>query len=70
LEQVCKALDLTCKQAKKGRLWTGLINGNLVRIVVHPHSEGRDIASGTFNKYVKELGFNSEADFMGFLRGL
>lgn len=70
LEKVCRALGLQCKQTKKGRLWTGIINGNLVRISVHPHVEGDDIAGGTFHKYVKQLGFNSEKEYFDFLKKL
>ncbi|MHB1392857.1 MAG: hypothetical protein ACYCYE_07240 [Clostridia bacterium] len=70
LEIVCKALGLQCKQTKKGRLWTGVINGSLVRIAVHPHVEGDDVASGTFNKYVKQLGFKSEKGYFDFLNKL
>lgn len=70
LEMVCNALGLQCKTTKKGRLWTGVINGQLVRIAVHPHCEGRDIASGTFNKYVKQLGFKSEAEFIDYLSNI
>lgn len=70
LEIVCKSLGLQCKQTKKGRLWSGVINGNLVRIAVHPHVEGDDIASGTFHKYVKQLGFASEKEFSEYLNKL
>ena len=44
LEQVCKVLGLKCKEIKKGCLWTGIIDGRLVRIPIHLHCEGRDIA--------------------------
>ena len=67
---VCKALGLMCKQTKSGRLWTGVINGSLVRISVHPHVEGNDIASGTFHKYVKQLGFKSEQEYFELLKKL
>lgn len=70
LEQVCRALGLKCKEIKKGRLWTGIIDGQLVRIPIHPHCDGRDIATGTFNKYVKNLGFSSAEDFWDYLRSL
>jgi len=70
LEQVCKVLGLKCKEIKKGCLWTGIIDGRLVRIPIHLHCEGRDIASGTFNKNVKDLGFSSAEGFWDYLRNL
>lgn len=44
-----------------------MANGGYRKVVIHLHSEGRDIATGTFHKYVKDLGFTSEDDFRRFL---
>lgn len=68
LDKVCKALGLTWKEAKKGHLWVGLIKGNYIRIIVHTHSEGRDIATGLLRNYIKQLGFTSEQEFYDYLR--
>ncbi len=65
---LCRKLGLTEKQAKSGIIFTGMINGNMVRICIHKHAGGRDIPTGTFRTYVKELGFKSVNDFLKALK--
>lgn len=67
LISVCEALGLTCRRTKICLIYEGMANGGYRKIVIHLHAEGRDIASGTFHGYVKDLGFNSEDDFRKFL---
>lgn len=70
LDMVCNALGLTKKTAKTGHIWKGIINGDLVVIAIHIHATGRDIKSGLFNKYVKQLGFENEQEYFEFLKKL
>ena len=42
----------------------------MVRISIHVHAEGRNIATGTFRNYVKDLKFKNEEEFFNYLRGL
>ena len=67
LISVCEALDLKSKETKSCLIFEGTANGQYRKVVIHLHSEGRDIATGTFHKYVKDLGFTSEDDFRRFL---
>jgi len=68
LDKVCKALGLTCKEIKKGHLWGGLLGDNYVRIIVHTHNEGRDIATGLLRNYIKQLGFKSEQEYYDYIK--
>jgi hypothetical protein len=63
LERVLKALGMQPKVVKKGRLWKGYIGREYVRIIIHDKAGGRDIPDGTFQSYVKRLGFKSKDDF-------
>ena len=68
-DEVCIRLGLIKQISKKGELWEGLdMNGKYMRVVIHKHSGGKDIASGTFHNMVKDLGFNGEQDFYDFIR--
>ncbi|MDI6602465.1 MAG: hypothetical protein QME46_11925 [Thermoanaerobacteraceae bacterium] len=67
LDIVCRALNLTYKKTKKGHMWYGFINNNMVRIVIHEHAQGRDIPTGTFNQYLKLLGFANVEEYNDFL---
>jgi hypothetical protein len=60
LEMVCEALGLKVKGTKKGVIYTGTANGKYCRISIHLHSKGKDIPSGTYQSYVKDLGFESD----------
>jgi len=69
LNKVCKALGLKQKKSKKGLLWIGYspINKRYVRIAIHQHAEGRDLASGTFQSSLKQLGFSNTEEYKEFL---
>ena len=67
---VCKGLALNCEQTKRCLIYKGMANGKYCRIVIHLHSEGRDIPTGILRKYVKDLGFNSVEEFREFLNKL
>ena len=70
LIKVCEGLNLQCKNGKKGLIYYGLIDGEMVRISIHVHAEGRNIATGTFRNYVKDLKFKNEEEFFNYLRSL
>lgn len=70
LISVCEALGLKCRETKTCLIYEGTANGAYRKIVIHLHSTGRDIATGTFHRYVKDLGFNSEEEFRKFLASL
>lgn len=72
MDVVCKALGLTSEQRKKGHMWTGItsIGTEPVRIMIHDKAGGRDIPDGTFNSYVKELGFKNSQEFFDYLNKL
>ena len=70
LISVCEALGLQCRETKICLIYEGTANGGYRKIVIHLHSLGRDIATGTFHRYVKDLGFDSEKDFQKFLNSL
>lgn len=67
LENVCRALGLSCKNTKKGILWYGTVNGKYIRISIHIHQQGKDIPTELFRRYVKDLDFDSVDEFMKFL---
>ena len=48
-------------------LWKGFVKGEFVRIMIHKHSGGKDVPTGTFNCYVKELGFSTVQEYNEFL---
>lgn len=74
LESVCKALGLVEKQTKSGVIWSGIIksnysnNGKFSRLSLHIHQQGKDISTGLFRSYVKELHFENTEEFFNFLR--
>lgn len=70
LELVCKAKGLKCKAGTNGNIWKGILNGVYVKIAIHKHSGGRDIPTGLFNTYIKQLGFNSTQGYRDFLNNL
>jgi len=65
---VCEALGLRFRETKTCLIFEGMANGGYRKVVIHLHSEGRDIATGTFHSYVKDLGFDSEEAFRRFLK--
>ncbi|HOJ09551.1 MAG TPA: hypothetical protein PK733_03050 [Clostridiales bacterium] len=71
-DEVCLSLGLEKKMSKKGHIWKGIspINGEYVRIPVHLHSGGRNIATGTLMFNIKELGFKDFYDFQEYLNKL
>lgn len=73
LERVCKALGLESGPAKKGTLWSGIsprTNAPIRPICIHTHAGGRDVPTGTLQKFVKELGFRNLHEFIEFLNQL
>jgi len=70
LDRVCKALGLEKKPVKKGHMWKGFANGKYVRIVIHHNNAGKDIPTGTFRKYVRDLGFNNPEEYFNFLKNI
>lgn len=68
LEKVCGALGLSCKQTKKGVIWHGTLKGDYVRISIHIHQRGKDIPTGLFRSYVRDLKFENVDDFLAFSR--
>ena len=70
LEKAMKGRGLKPKKAKKGVIWKGFVSDKYVRIAIHTHAKGKDVPTGLFNKYVKELGFASQKEFFYFLKGL
>lgn len=67
---VCEALGLKRKDTKNGEIYKGYANSRYCRISIHAHAMGRNIATGTFARYVKDLGFESEEAFKRFLNSL
>lgn len=65
---VCEALGFEKYNGKNCIIYKGMANGKYCRIVIHPHAQGRDIATGLFHRYVKDLGFSNENDYFDFLR--
>lgn len=63
MEKVCKALGLK----NRGYIWKGTANGGYRRISLHTHAGGRNIDTGLFHAYVKDLGFESVDEFFRFL---
>lgn len=51
--------------SKKGSIWVGVssISGQLERLSIHSHAEGRDIPDGLFQTYWKQLGFKNKGEF-------
>ena len=70
LRKVCKAKGLEMKKTKKSEMWKGIIDNEYRTISIHAHAEGRDVPTGTFNAYIKELGFETAAEFTNFLNNL
>lgn len=56
-----------CKRTKVCLIYEGIVKGENRKVVIHLHAQGRDIATGTFHKYVKDLGFSSEDELRKFL---
>ena len=65
--RVCKALGLKLKALRNDIMYSGYVNGKYCSIPIHKHAEGRDIATGTFNGYVKELGFKNTQEYFEYL---
>lgn len=65
LAKVCKALGLSSVQGKKEVVWKGIspLNNQPVTFCIHEHAGGRDIAIGSFNSYLKQLGFKNYEEF-------
>lgn len=70
LISVCTSLGLRKRMTRICLIYEGYIKGRYCRIIMHIHSEGRDIPNGTFHRYVRDLGFNNENDFFQFLHKL
>ena len=70
LEKVCIALGLAAEEKTKGIAYKGFVNEKYCNIMIHMHSKGRDIATGTFGRYVKDLGFNNIDEYFNYLRSL
>jgi hypothetical protein len=70
LDKVCKALGLEKKPTKKGYIWKGIANGRYAKISVHNNNKGKDIPTGTFCQYVRELGFSSPEEYFEYLRSI
>ncbi len=70
LIKVCKAKGLEMTKTKKGEMWKGFIDGNYVRISIHAHAGGRDVATGTFNTALKDLGFKNAQEYNDYLNTL
>lgn len=70
LAKVCQALGFTATQGKKGVIWKGIspLNKLPITICIHEHTGGRDIPTGTFNSYLKQLGFKNFDEFNDYLR--
>lgn len=66
LERICRLLNLKSKQCKNGIIYTGNVNGKWCRIIIHTHAGGRDIPTGLFIRYIKDLNLSLE-DFYSIL---
>ncbi len=67
LEKVCLSLGLAKKACKNGLIYSGIgYNGEYSKIIIHKHAGGRNIPTGLFNRYVKDLGFQSTDDYFNF----
>lgn len=69
LSRICQALGLEPVQKKKGTGWEGIspFNHQFVQIVIHEYAGGRDIPTGTLQKYIRDLGFKDFDDYLGYL---
>jgi len=65
---VCAALGLEKRMTKTCLVFEGYINGRYSKVIMHIHSEGRDIPDSTFHRYIRDLGFINAEDFFRFLR--
>lgn len=65
LEKVLRKMGFDEHQMKKGSAWVGVspINDELVQIVLHIQTKGRDIPDGLFIDYYKKLGFRTAQEF-------
>ena len=70
LISVCVALGLRRRETKICTIFEGMANGGYRKIIVHMHAQGRDIPTGTFHNYIKDLGFSNEDDFQKFLNSI
>lgn len=67
--KVCKKLGLQRGKMGNRFVWEGIDpKGQYRQVSIQVHAEGRDIPSGTFNKMVKDLGFESEEEFFRFYK--
>lgn len=70
LERVCKALGLESRPAKEGTIWSGispLTNAPIAPICIHTHAGGRNVPTGTLQKYARELGFKNLKELTEFM---
>lgn len=70
LIRVCEALGLQAKKIRSGILYTGTANGKFCTVAIHKHAKGRDIPTGTFLRYVKDLGFKNADEYISFIKKL
>ncbi|KUO75481.1 MAG: hypothetical protein APF77_22720 [Clostridia bacterium BRH_c25] len=70
LERVCKALGLKGIPKTNGVLWKGYVKDKFVKIMIHKHNGGKDVPTGTFNSYVKELGFSTVQEYNDYLNSI
>ena len=63
-------MRLKHRETKNCLIYEGTANGGFRKVVIHLHSKGRDIATGLFKSYVKDLGFNNEDEFRKHLNKL
>ena len=66
---ICQRLGM--KPVRKGsRTWRGVgPDGKLRQTYIHPHGQGRLVASGTAKAIAKQLGFGSVEEMYRFLHG-
>ena len=67
LVKVCVSLGLKKTETKKGVIYKGNANNKYCRISIHIHSLGRDMSTGIYNQYIKDLGFVSDEAFKKYL---
>ncbi len=70
LERVCKALGLKGVPKTNGILWKGFVKGKFARIMINKNSGGKDVPTGTFNCYLKELGFSTAQEYNNYLNSI
>lgn len=49
-------------------MWKGTISGEYVRISIHIHQQGKDIPTGLFRQYIRDLKFDNNDEFFKYLK--